>query len=334
MTGNPDGARAAPRAEKLPYIDLLRGLSALYIVGFWHLMNYTAQFRGYANELTHRTTVVVLGLFMFLSGHLLAHSRLAPGLAGLKRFLTRRLLRIYPLYLAALALFVALNMTGARTALKAALALSPLWGPPPQTLWFIATLLLFYLIAPILIRVAKERARSIALSAALAMLFALTVVLLPGADPRLAIYFPAFALGIHCARNAPPRWPVLWFGLPAALALSFAGSAPAEQNLFCVPLACIAPLAIYMLTRRFAANFPRIWLVEAISYASYAMYLFHRPIYQRVAFFADGPLGLAALILLGLPATLIASWLIQKAYDLSLETFSFGEGDRNRLSKR
>lgn len=104
MTGNPDGARAAPRAEKLPYIDLLRGLSALYIVGFWHLMNYTAQFRGYANELTHRTTVVVLGLFVFLSGHLLAQSRLAPGLAGLKRFLTRRLLRIYPLYLAALIL--------------------------------------------------------------------------------------------------------------------------------------------------------------------------------------------------------------------------------------
>lgn len=334
MTGNPDGARAAPRAGKLPYIDLLRGLSALYIVGFWHLMNYTEQFPGYANALTHRTTVVVLGLFVFLSGHLLGQSRIAPGFAGLKRFLTRRLLRIYPLYLAALALFVALDMTGARTALKAALALSPLLGPPPQTLWFIATLLLFYLIAPALIRAAEERARSIALSAALALLFALAVVLHPGADPRLAIYFPAFALGIHCARNAPPRSPVLWLALPAALALSFAGSAPAEQNLYCAPLACIAPLAIYLFTRRVAANFPRIWIIEALSYASYAMYLFHRPLYQRVALFADGPLGLAALVLVGLPATIAVSWLIQKAYDHSLETFSFGDGDRSRLSKR
>jgi len=48
-------------AERNGAIDLLRALSILYIVGFWHLLGYAPSVSGYKNALTHRLTVVVLG---------------------------------------------------------------------------------------------------------------------------------------------------------------------------------------------------------------------------------------------------------------------------------
>lgn len=310
----------SPESRHLPFVDLLRAFSVLYIVGFWHLMDYTDSWPGYANGLTNRLTVIVLGLFVFLSGHLLGRSRLAPGVAGLSAFLMRRLTRIYPLYLAALAVFALRGWVDPGTAVKAVLSLSILFGPSPRTLWFITMLLVFYLCAPFLIRAAENRVKFLAIASGLALCFALAVTLLPQADPRLALYFPAFALGIHGARRQPPAWPALSLALAAAIALSFVGSAPTGLNLFCAPLATLAPLAIFMIAQRLAL--PRVRIVEALSYASYAMYLFHRMIYPLVTHVAAGSIRLAALLLAGLPAIFAVSWLAQKAYDHALDCVS------------
>lgn len=59
-------------AGKNVAIDLLRGLSIVYIVGFWHLFDLTSQFPGYKNAVTHNLTVIILSVFVFLSGYLLA----------------------------------------------------------------------------------------------------------------------------------------------------------------------------------------------------------------------------------------------------------------------
>jgi len=55
-------------------IDWMRGLSILFIVGYWHLLGYAHGIDHYKNGFTGRLTLVVLGLFIFLSGHLVSRS--------------------------------------------------------------------------------------------------------------------------------------------------------------------------------------------------------------------------------------------------------------------
>ena len=44
-------------------INLIRALSIMYIIGFWHLFNYTDAFFSYKNVITIRLTYIVLGVF-------------------------------------------------------------------------------------------------------------------------------------------------------------------------------------------------------------------------------------------------------------------------------
>ena len=84
------------------WADWLRAAYIFNIVGFWHLFNYTDAFPAYYKVVTVRLTVVVLGLFVMLSGYLLGGSRPNLSIAGTWTFYKRRLLRIYPLYVVAL----------------------------------------------------------------------------------------------------------------------------------------------------------------------------------------------------------------------------------------
>lgn len=76
-------------------IDLMRATCILWIVGFWHLLGYAPSIDGYKNDLTYRLTVVVLGLFVFISGHLIGRARITNA-AEVWRFYRRRMIRIYP----------------------------------------------------------------------------------------------------------------------------------------------------------------------------------------------------------------------------------------------
>ncbi|MHB8787524.1 MAG: acyltransferase family protein [Thauera sp.] len=96
--------------DQLGFIIHLRTLSVLYIVGFWHLLNYTSIFPGYANPVTTRITVVVLGLFCFISGYLCCQQRKHENFSA-KDFYTKKLTRIYLPYLLALCLFLAFNLS-------------------------------------------------------------------------------------------------------------------------------------------------------------------------------------------------------------------------------
>ena len=309
--------------SRIAFVDLLRAACVLYIVGFWHLLNYTSALPGYANPLTTRGTVIVLGLFVFISGHLLGQQKLSPDWASLSRFFTRRITRIYPLYLAALGLFWATDLIDRITAVKAALLISMLYGPPPPTLWFITMLLVFYCFAPALILAAGQSARFAVLSASLLLILAAAVALSPAADARIVIYFPAFVLGIHCAppSRKRPRGALLCALALLAIALSFMDAHSAEMSLFSIPLASLCPLWIFSLSERNAGRFSRHPFIEALSYASFAMYLIHRPVFSTLKslYFPESGAGqLIYLALTCLPAIFLCAWLVQKGYDALL----------------
>jgi peptidoglycan/LPS O-acetylase OafA/YrhL len=142
-------------------IDWMRSLSILYIVGFWHLLGYEHFIDHYKNAFTGRVLLVVLGLFIFLSGHLAARSsgadfRPADGLS----FYRRRLLRIYPPYLLALLWFQASGLLEHGQLVESALLLSALTGNTPRTLWYITVLMVYMALAPALLLLCGRNAHS------------------------------------------------------------------------------------------------------------------------------------------------------------------------------
>ena len=69
----------------------------VYIIVLWHLLSYTGAFSfvPYGGEYI---TSVFLGLFFIISGYLLKSKYDITGRAALKKYLTRRVLRIMPIY--------------------------------------------------------------------------------------------------------------------------------------------------------------------------------------------------------------------------------------------
>ena len=313
------------RDKSLP-VELLRAGCALWIVGFWHLMNYTHGFPGADNAVTLRLTVIVLGLFAFVSGFLLARAPMRLRAPELGRFYARRLLRIYPLYLLALVAFWALGMADRSTGLKAALGISMVYGPAPLTLWFITMILEFYLVAPLLIAL---RGRPALFVLAALGLFGVAAVCGSAAngDIRLAEYFPAFALGVYWANHgerASWRW-TQWAcaATAAAWAWSLVAGRDPQYSLAGIPLVTCGGLAIFLLAGRLALP-PQGALARAaslVSYAGLAMYLFHRIVYKGLHALCDPAsawLGLAWLLLVGLPVVVLVSFLAQRACDALL----------------
>lgn len=301
--------------KKSATIDALRAASVLYIVGFWHALGYTTVAPGYPNAITHRLTVVVLGLFVFLSGYLLATKDVSSR-EDVAAFYRRRLLRIWPLYISAMIVFVLLGLIPQNTAILSAFGASMFYGEQPMTLWFIAMLLIFYALAPLLIRISKAPLVFCICSAALFMLAARYA-----ADPRVAIYFPAFALGVFASRhrasvNALPRTFLILAGLVSILVSALSSGNP-EHKLASASMAAVVPLLVLLLVEKVEFRPTLIRWASVLSYSGFAMYLFHRPIYMAyAAFLPASPFGQLLIIWgLALPTIIAISYGIQAAYD-------------------
>lgn len=302
-------------------LDVLRVGSMLYIVGFWHLMNYAVAGDFYRNEVTTRITVVLLATFTMLSAYLLGLRPVEPTCASVAGFYRRRMLRIYPPLVMAVLSFVSMGLTPWPTAIRTILLVGEIVGPPPLTLWYVAMLALFSLVTPML-AIGSPVQRGLVAAGVMILLVTLAVWGGLATDPRIALYFPSFAIGLALARApAPPAWMLpasAGFGL-LAIVLTLGQPVPAlEHTLLSAPMASLLALALLLLALGLADRVPASPVLAALGTASFFMYLLHRPIYQTLAPhipFAD-PVGrTATLVLVALPIVAVASWVAQKAYD-------------------
>jgi surface polysaccharide O-acyltransferase-like enzyme len=138
-------------------IDFLKGICILYIAGYWHLFNYTKAFPLYQNVVTSRLLMVVLGLFVLISGYLIGTKANSNSKSGLVVFYAKRLLRIYPPYIFFSIIFYVLNVGSGKKLIKTATLISMVFPPAANTLWFVAMIIIFYLITPLLINVCKNK---------------------------------------------------------------------------------------------------------------------------------------------------------------------------------
>lgn len=311
----------APLREKArdASIDWMRALSILYVVGFWHLHNYTTAVPWYHAPPFARITVLALALFALISGFLAGRPGQPVSPQGLREYYKRRLIRIYPPYFAALVVFTVLGMSGAAF-LPSALMLTMIVPPPPLTLWFMTMIVLFYVAGPFLLALARRpKARVASVALVWIGLFLVDRVAFDIED-RLLIYLPAFTAGIlQAGKPLQPR-PALMVasGIVAVGGYWLSLEAPLldpDRSLWMVVWATSGAVFTFTALR---GRLPRSRIIEQLSLGGFFLYLFHRPIFTVLLKLS----GLEApwsreLFLLGvaLPVAILFGIVAQHAYD-------------------
>lgn len=311
--------------EKFIFVDYLRAFSVFYIVGYWHLFNYTDAFPKYYNPVTSALTEIVLGLFVFISGFLICISTKKS--AGIIDLYKKRLVRIYPLYFLAVVVFFLYGLNDGATTFKSLFFVSMIYTPAPMTLWFITMIMLFYLVAPIIARLSVSLEKYL-VAITLIMASLLTFQLFIGsADIRIMIYFPCFCVGIYCATNGVQN---RIFSIKYAISFLFFGILAYGMqymmkvdswsiiSLSKIPLILSFSYLIFAVSYQKRDIFVSSEFIEFLSYGSYAMYLFHRPIYitlKSLYFPENGTHQILYLVGFCLVLVTIISWSIQKLYD-------------------
>jgi peptidoglycan/LPS O-acetylase OafA/YrhL len=206
--------------NKIIAFDFLRALAILMIIPA-HLSNFL--FSTYSKLGLYAFDPYLanmgLGLFIFMSGYLLYyHNNSIDSFKDIISFYKKRLLRIFPLYWAALATFTivffvfapklnsgfvfpnAENVFSFSNILMHALGLQILLAPayvsPMLTLYFIGLIIIFYIIYPFIIMLSKDSKGLLIISSIIFLGTLLLSKTLNIIEHRFFMFFPVFILGI------------------------------------------------------------------------------------------------------------------------------------------
>ncbi len=289
----------------------------LWIVGIWHGLDYIPGLPSHKNGFTSALTVIILALFVLVSGYLMGGRTVTLDRRGLSDFYARRFLRIYPPFVIAAGLFALRGLEPIQTLAKAALLIAPLHGPTPMTLWFVSVLCLFILVTPLLLQVRDRPFWLLAATLGGTLGLAGLARTVPGVDVRLAMYFPAYCAGIGAAQGwwrAP--FPVLAAAFAVGVALAWPLSNGLPTQLRAMPMAATGALLILAMAQRWEAAIPDWRIITVLGTASYFMYLLHRPVLDLVMAQHRSPAGgLALLWLVSLPLVIVLANWGQELYD-------------------
>jgi peptidoglycan/LPS O-acetylase OafA/YrhL len=348
------------QAERRKEIDVLR-VAAILLILAAHLPSYLS-----APDLGAKEPYLVipgLSVFVFISGLALdlGRRRVRTGREILD-FVRRRILRIYPLYVPALLAFIGLfhyaglhhradfdpvlqkaviHLLGAQV--LAAPRVTPLF-----TLWFIGAVVMYYFVYIFVARFLPTIPRALA-GAALLLVPLAAVRLLAGLiDDRFFFYYPFFIAGIVASRAdlfAPGRRllkpGLATAGLLGALALAlwvtrrFVGGGEASawpgvvlslggRFVFGALAVCVLTTLALAWGRVVSPRAHGVVLFGSV--ASYAVYLFHRPVLALLTVFLrevlhTPELALAlVVVLVGVPVVFVLGHGLQRLQDTVMRT--------------
>ena len=315
--------------QRILFIDVARVIAILWIVGFWHLMEYSGddfKTKYYLPAAKH-ISMVMLGLFMFISGNLLGKKKLETG-GEIKAFYKSRFLRFYILYtLSAVIMFWIGKINNLSQLVTTLTATSTFILPQPLTLWFMSMLTIFYLLTPLIKRDVKT-------SLGVALLFILLHLIIPGGiDDSIFWYYLLYAIGLFTAGNEMVKMIIKKRStLAVSLILSlifFLGA----MIYWRIGYLMIVPGIIFVLSLScLIANKSIRPVISFIAYGSLCAYLFHRQIYYVLTELFDvmgiqHPLSLCILVML--PVCLITSFCIQRFYDKVLQIAIYNKQKAN-----
>ncbi|PKL58881.1 MAG: hypothetical protein CVV31_12635 [Methanomicrobiales archaeon HGW-Methanomicrobiales-2] len=339
-----------PTNRRLYEIDLLRAFS-IFLILIHHMDNYT-NFDVFI-FLKPYCGIFGISLFVFLSGFsLFLHNDSFVSAHDYVSFYKKRLLRVFPLYLLSLSTFYfvfQVSSDGLNQNLfwwfVHALGVQMLIAPyiePIFTLWFIGMILLFYLIYPILISNSMTVTK-IMFNSLIIYLFLLAVhVTFNIIEVRFFMYYFIFILGITSCKLRGIKWqPSHYLICTIIFLVSFvfhflngAYSISEGQNtldnladissnlavlmaILLIILSISFSILFFKLAERSSKNLSGnlLRLTLSIAFASYAVYLFHRPFLSTFAFVLKDTFPIVAdavIYLIGIPILFILAYGIQK----------------------
>lgn len=310
------------KGKRLVFVDYIKSLSMLYIVGYWHLLGYTDFSPGHKSLVAQGFADIVLGLFVLVSGFLTGKSAIRS--ASAVEFYVKRLVRIYPLYMLAIIIFYFYGLNDGVTSLKSLLLISMVYKPAPLTLWFIAMIMVFYLITPLLSQLTRKPRQYFTISILLIAVLLVWSIYFGITDIRLVIYFPCYCAGIYAARYgienhlANARNSLALTTLWVVSSFLDIGDWTMTGNLRRLIFVLSFSYFIFLISYKKRNAFIKLRLISFLSYSSYTMYLFHRPIYEtfKSFYFPDSSISQALyLVILGIPMIALLTYSVQWLYD-------------------
>ena len=336
-------------------LDALRGIAIIMVV-FSHIWGYLYN-PGPSEVFNPYMGTIGLAIFFFISGYsLYLNNSLIKSRGDIVKFYKKRVGKIFPLYwIAVLASVLAFGILGLRTdgamaynfgwvsAIIHAVGLQGFLGYNMPSLWFISAILLYYALYPFLVYLSGNLRRT-------ATFWFITLLLIGAADIPLRsmnfglfLYYSVFVGGVMAGmiglfderrQNLLPAFALL---LPLSLifeeklfdggnysVLGFTIPNLISILAFSVTRDCMAisvSVVLYWVFKSYAAYFTRIkGVLTAISYGSFATFLFHIILYAAFWSVLDiltirGTYADACMYLIAFPMTFVLGYLIQGSFD-------------------
>ena len=306
-------------------VDLLRALGMLYIIGYWHIFNYTNPFPIYKNIITELLIRTDLAVFVLMSGYYVAKGYSTENFSVIE-FYKKKVLRIYPLYIIAIFLYYFFNINGGTILVFATFSLSMFIEPAPITLWFVSMIMIFFAITPIILKILfRKKMQYLLIVSGIFVCVLLFYEYITGLlDIRILMYFPAYLLGIIMAQKKVTIKKKLnyFFILIICILPLFLLNYLTSKNLIGlvkIPFITYTSFLLFKWAKNHNLKANKIKnLVLWISFSTWCMYLFHRPIYMIILkLYHPEKLGwqLVYLLLVGIPIIILSSFVIQYIYD-------------------
>ena len=294
--------------------DLARSICVVWIVGFWHLLNYLPseyQLSDNALPICKGITVSVLACFTFLSGFFLKKYEFGS-IKDTIQFYKKRFWRFYPLFVVA-AFSLLLCGSSLKQVLLAIVGLSMFLPPPIQTLWYFSMLILFYLMTPLL-QFKTGRRLSLTLCVALLVL----VLSCFYADARLVLYFPFYVLGLNVSNKIVEK-SLSGYAIFVALPVYIVMLCAEIDNYFYQFIQTLVGVVVILSISKSLYS-PKIQSpISIIAEASMCAYLFHRPFYSLIVIALKKLTSLQAmpllLAVLSVVLLFVFAYYTQKVYN-------------------
>jgi hypothetical protein len=270
--------------------------------------------------------MLVLGLFVLIFGYLIGAKLNSNSKSGLLVFYVKRLLSIYPPFILFSLIFYELNIGSGKKLFKTATLITMVYPPAAPTLWFIAMIIVFILISPLLIKMSKNKINYFLFCVLLSGFAILLNHFFGILNVKLILFFPIFAVGVLLALHKElidhPRLSVISLFLIASIVVTFIDNV---TELLWIPFIVFGPLFCFLIILRKEKMIEHFKIIGHIGYASLFVYLSHRPIYVllKKLYFPQSEISqIFYLAAVCLPLILVISWVLQKWYNYIMLFFT------------
>ncbi len=299
--------------DRIVAFDIGRAICMLYIVGIWHMQEYTI-YNGILPGYLYEITLGAMSYFTFASGFLNARNYTSA-----KQFYVKRFCRFFALYLLADTLMFILGLEVLYQYIGSLFGITNFILPQPMTLWYISMLILFYALTPYLLA-AKKRSGMLLRGVFIIFIF-YSLTQWGVLDYRTEFYFVFYLLGLSIPKEYLERISSRKYNLFIVCSLFLLLCSDKNINNYNYNYIEVSAIVILICSITFiisALNNKKILFVfKGLSYVSMCAYMFHRVVYKVLKddfFVSVNALSLEyvpimVLVLLGV------SFILQYSYD-------------------